>query len=123
MARDRSVLCDCGSGPSRLPGRVSFQALLDYLEGGDTLDEFLDEFPTVTREAAVSALELAKSLLSASWHGGSSRRMYSAKLRRAGPVTNVRLCRKRALRVRRYLARNVGSISRAICSHYRQTDC
>ncbi len=36
--------------------RVPFQALLDYLEGGDTLDGFLDDFPTVTREAAVTAL-------------------------------------------------------------------
>jgi len=43
--------------------RVPFQTLLDYLEGGDTLDEFLDDFPTVTREAAVSAMELAKSLV------------------------------------------------------------
>jgi len=43
--------------------RVPFQALLDYLEGGETLDEFLDDFPTVTREAAVSALELGKSLV------------------------------------------------------------
>jgi uncharacterized protein (DUF433 family) len=43
--------------------RVPFQTLLDYLEGGDTLDEFLDDFPTVTREAAVSALELAKTLV------------------------------------------------------------
>ena len=43
--------------------RVPFQTLLDYLEGGDTLDEFLDDFPTVTREAAISALELAKSLV------------------------------------------------------------
>jgi uncharacterized protein (DUF433 family) len=43
--------------------RVPFQALLDYLEGGQTLDEFLDDFPTVTREAAISALELAKSLV------------------------------------------------------------
>jgi uncharacterized protein (DUF433 family) len=43
--------------------RVPFQALLDYLEGGQTLDEFLDDFPTVTRAAAISALELAKSLL------------------------------------------------------------
>lgn len=43
--------------------RVPFQALLDYLEGGDTLDEFLDDFPTVSREAAISALELAKSLV------------------------------------------------------------
>jgi uncharacterized protein (DUF433 family) len=43
--------------------RVPFQALLDYLEGGQTLDEFLDDFPTVTREAAVLALEHAKSLV------------------------------------------------------------
>jgi len=43
--------------------RVPFQALLDYLEGGQTLHEFLDDFPTVTREAAISALELAKSLV------------------------------------------------------------
>jgi uncharacterized protein (DUF433 family) len=43
--------------------RVPFQALLDYLEGGETLGEFLDDFPTVTREAAISALELAKSLV------------------------------------------------------------
>ena len=39
--------------------RVPFQALLDYLEGGDTLAEFLDDFPTVTREQAVAALEQA----------------------------------------------------------------
>ena len=43
--------------------RVPFQALLDYLEGGETLDEFIDDFPTVTREAAISALELAKTVL------------------------------------------------------------
>jgi uncharacterized protein (DUF433 family) len=43
--------------------RVPFQALLDYIEGGQTLDEFLDDFPTVTRSAAISALELAKSLV------------------------------------------------------------
>lgn len=43
--------------------RVPFQALLDYLEGGQTLDEFLDDFPTVTRSAAIAALELAKALL------------------------------------------------------------
>jgi uncharacterized protein (DUF433 family) len=41
--------------------RVPFQALLDYLEGGETLDEFLDDIPTVTRADAVSALEYAKS--------------------------------------------------------------
>ena len=43
--------------------RVPFQALLDYLEGGHSLEEFLDDFPTVTREAAIAALELAKSSL------------------------------------------------------------
>lgn len=43
--------------------RVPFQTLLDYIEGGETLDEFLDDFPTVTREMAVAALEHAKSLL------------------------------------------------------------
>ena len=43
--------------------RVPLQALLDYLEGGQTLDEFLDDFPTVSREVAVQALERASSLL------------------------------------------------------------
>ena len=43
--------------------RVPFQALLDYLEGGQTLDEFLEDFPTVTREVAVHALEHAKTLV------------------------------------------------------------
>jgi uncharacterized protein (DUF433 family) len=43
--------------------RVPFQALLDYLEGGSTLEDFLDDFPTVTQEAAIAALELAKSSL------------------------------------------------------------
>ena len=43
--------------------RVPFQNLLDYLEGGETLDEFLDDFPTVTRDAAIAALEQAKTLL------------------------------------------------------------
>ena len=43
--------------------RVPFQALLDYLEAGDSLLEFLDDFPTVTREQAVAALEQAKEAL------------------------------------------------------------
>lgn len=43
--------------------RVPFQSLLDYLEGGQTLDDFLDDFPTVSREAAVQALEHAKALV------------------------------------------------------------
>jgi uncharacterized protein (DUF433 family) len=40
--------------------RVPLQTLLDYLEEGDTLDHFLEDFPTVTREHALAVLELAK---------------------------------------------------------------
>jgi uncharacterized protein (DUF433 family) len=40
--------------------RVPIQTLLDYLEEGDTLDNFLKDFPTVSREHAVAVLELAK---------------------------------------------------------------
>jgi uncharacterized protein (DUF433 family) len=43
--------------------RVPFQILLDYLEGGDTLDEFLEQYPGVSRETAIAALEEAKSAL------------------------------------------------------------
>jgi uncharacterized protein (DUF433 family) len=39
--------------------RVPVQSLFDYLEGGETLAEFLDQFPTVRREQAVAALEIA----------------------------------------------------------------
>lgn len=42
--------------------RVPVQTLFDYLEGGDTLDEFLDDFPSVTREQALAMLEYAKQL-------------------------------------------------------------
>jgi uncharacterized protein (DUF433 family) len=60
IVRDPEVL---GGTPIFRGTRVPFQALLDYLEGGQTLDEFLDDFPTVSREAAVHALEHAKSLV------------------------------------------------------------
>ncbi len=40
--------------------RVTVQTLLDYLEEGDTLDGFLKDFPTVSREHAIAVLELAK---------------------------------------------------------------
>jgi uncharacterized protein (DUF433 family) len=40
--------------------RVPFQTLIDYLEEGQTLTEFLADFPTVTREQAIAALEEAK---------------------------------------------------------------
>ena len=60
IVRDPDVL---GGTPVFRGTRVPFQSLLDYLEGGQTLNEFLDDFPTVTREAAVHALEHAKSLV------------------------------------------------------------
>ena len=40
--------------------RVPVQSLFDYLEGGDTLDEFLRQFPSVKREQAIAALEYAR---------------------------------------------------------------
>jgi len=60
ITKDPDVL---GGTPVFRGTRVPFHALLDYLEGGQTLDEFLDDFPTVTREAAVLVLEHAKSLV------------------------------------------------------------
>jgi len=43
--------------------RVPVQTLFEYLEGGDTLENFLEGFPTVSRELAIQALEEAKHLL------------------------------------------------------------
>lgn len=43
--------------------RVPVQTLIDYLEAGDRLDDFLDDFPTVSREQVVAALELAREAL------------------------------------------------------------
>jgi uncharacterized protein (DUF433 family) len=58
------------SSPDRLSGtpvfagtRVPAQTLLDYLEAGDSLDVFLQDFPSVSREHAVAVLQLAKSAL------------------------------------------------------------
>jgi len=43
--------------------RVPVQNLIDYLEAGDTIDQFLDSFPSVSREQAIAALELAREAL------------------------------------------------------------
>jgi len=43
--------------------RVPVKNLIDYLEAGDSLEEFLEDFPSVTREQAVGALEIAKEAL------------------------------------------------------------
>jgi uncharacterized protein (DUF433 family) len=60
IMRDPEIL---GGVPVFRGTRVPFKNLLDYLEGGHTLGEFLEEFPSVTREAAIAALEHAKELV------------------------------------------------------------
>ena len=52
-----------GGTPVFVGTRVPVQTLLDYLEGGHPLAEFLDDFPTVTETQAIAALEQAKRLL------------------------------------------------------------
>ena len=49
-----------GGTPVFVGTRVPVKSLFDYLEGGDTLDEFLTQFPSVKREQAVATLELAR---------------------------------------------------------------
>ena len=58
------------TSPERLGGtpvfsgtRVPVQSLIDFLEAGDSLETFLDEFPSVSRDHAIAVLELAKSAL------------------------------------------------------------
>jgi uncharacterized protein (DUF433 family) len=62
IVRDPEIL---GGTPVFRGTRVPLQALFDSLEGGETLEEFLQGFPTVTREMAIAALEQAQELLSA----------------------------------------------------------
>jgi uncharacterized protein (DUF433 family) len=52
-----------GGTPVFAGTRVPVQTLIEYLEAGDPLDEFLKDFPSVTREHAVAVLELAKFAL------------------------------------------------------------
>jgi uncharacterized protein (DUF433 family) len=52
-----------GGTPVFIGTRVPVQALIDYLEGGHPLGDFLEDFPTVSRKQAVAALEQAKELL------------------------------------------------------------
>lgn len=55
-----------GGTPVFAGSRVPLQSLFDYLEGGETLDEFLHQFPSVKREQAIAALEMARDSLLAS---------------------------------------------------------
>ncbi len=55
-----------GGTPVFAGTRVPVRNLIDYLEAGDSLEAFLKSFPSVSREQAVAALELAGGLLTAS---------------------------------------------------------
>ena len=66
MTREGLVHSDpgiLGGTPVFSGTRVPVQTLFDYLEGGDPLDEFLRQFPSVRREQAVAALNLARATL------------------------------------------------------------
>ncbi|MCR4341961.1 MAG: DUF433 domain-containing protein [Gemmatimonadaceae bacterium] len=52
-----------GGTPVFVGTRVPVQSLFHYIEGGETLDEFLRQFPSVTRKRAVTALDAARDTL------------------------------------------------------------
>ena len=54
-----------GGTPVFVGTRVPVKNLFDYLEGGYTLEQFLDQFPTVSRVQAIAALELAREAIAA----------------------------------------------------------
>ena len=54
-----------GGAPVFIGTRVPLRALIDYLGGGQPLDEFLEDFPTVSRDQAVAALRMAARSLAA----------------------------------------------------------
>jgi len=58
ICRDPEIM---GGTPVFSGTRVPVQTLLDYLAGGDSIDEFLEGFPTVTREQVIAFLEAAKN--------------------------------------------------------------
>jgi len=55
-----------GGTPVFVGTRVPLRNLIDYLEGGNSLNEFLDDFPSVSRDQAIAALEAAHEVLIAS---------------------------------------------------------
>jgi uncharacterized protein (DUF433 family) len=60
IVKDPNIL---GGEPVFRGTRVPFKALTDYLEGGETLDQFLEQYPSVTRELVIAAIEEARSSL------------------------------------------------------------
>ena len=66
MAKDTVIECSkriLGGTPVFKGTRVPVKTFIDYLEGGDRLDDFLQDFPTVTRQQTLEVLELAKDAL------------------------------------------------------------
>jgi uncharacterized protein (DUF433 family) len=57
IIKDPNIL---GGEPVFRGSRVPFKVLIDYLEGGDTLDQFLEQYPSVSRELAIAAIEEAR---------------------------------------------------------------
>ena len=57
IMKDPEIL---GGEPVFRGTRVPFKILIDYLEGGDTLDQFLEQYPSVSRELAIAAIEEAR---------------------------------------------------------------
>jgi uncharacterized protein (DUF433 family) len=57
IIRDPDIL---GGEPVFRGTRVPFKILTDYLEGGDTVDQFLEQYPSVSRDLAVAAIEEAR---------------------------------------------------------------
>jgi uncharacterized protein (DUF433 family) len=60
IVKDPDIL---GGEPVFRGTRVPFKILIEYLEGGDTLDQFLEQYPSVSRELAIDAIEEARSSL------------------------------------------------------------
>jgi uncharacterized protein (DUF433 family) len=57
IVRDPEIM---GGEPVFRGTRVPFKVLTDYLEGGDSLDDFLEQYPSVSRELAIAAIEEAR---------------------------------------------------------------
>jgi uncharacterized protein (DUF433 family) len=60
ITKNQNIL---GGTPVFRNTRVPFQALFDYLEAGQPLDDFLNDFPTVTRAAAIASIKEAGTIL------------------------------------------------------------
>lgn len=60
ITKDQNIL---GGEPVFRGTRVPFKILTDYLEGGETLDKFLEQYPSVSRELGIAAIEEARSSL------------------------------------------------------------